>query len=43
MSDAISTEIKARCDCCEEMKKVRMYVLQDGNTAWVCKKCRGKK
>lgn len=39
-TDAISTEDRSNCNCCGEVKVVRMYVLQNGWTAWVCKECR---
>ena len=42
MSDAISTEIKQTCECCTQRKICRMYVLQTGEAAWICLKCRGE-
>lgn len=42
--DAISSESFAYCECCERRRLCRMYVLQDGRAAFVCKPCRtGKK
>ncbi len=40
MSDAISSKSNQICECCNKLKVCRMYVLQTGNTAWICKKCR---
>lgn len=40
MGDAISTEMHGRCECCGKFKLVRMYVIQTGEAAFVCKKCR---
>lgn len=40
MSDAISSETEQFCECCNKFKICRMYVLQNGNAAWVCKECR---
>lgn len=37
---ALSTTITGLCDCCGFLKRVKLYVLQDGNKAWVCKECR---
>jgi hypothetical protein len=32
------------CECCNRLKPCRLYTLQNGEAAWVCKKCRkGKK
>lgn len=41
MSDAISTEARVVCNCCHRLKTCKMYVLQNGTTAWVCLECRG--
>lgn len=38
--NALSKLITGICDLCGQLRKVRMYVLQDGSTAWVCKGCR---
>lgn len=38
--DAISTESDQRCACCQRMRLCRMYILQMGEAAWVCKECR---
>lgn len=44
MSDAISSPTCGVCECCGKGGEVKMYVLQTGHTAWVCKDCReGKK
>lgn len=43
MSEAISTEAEGICDCCGKLKLCKMYVLQNGETAWVCTKCRENK
>jgi hypothetical protein len=39
-SDAVSTEGSAICECCGFRKMCRMYVLQNGQTAFVCASCR---
>lgn len=42
--DAVSTTTRGLCECCGHLKRVRLYILQSGNSAWVCKECReGKK
>lgn len=28
------------CECCDKMKKCKLYTLQNGKTAWVCEFCR---
>lgn len=43
-SKAISSEARTECEGCLKMKWCKMYVLQHGEVAWVCKDCReGKK
>lgn len=37
---AVSSETMGFCECCRKTKLVRLYVLQNGETAWVCKECR---
>lgn len=37
---AISSEAKLACECCKKIKTCRMYVLQNGEAAWVCIECR---
>lgn len=34
------TEDRQVCGCCHKLKRCGMFVLQDGNTAWVCLQCR---
>lgn len=36
----ISSEITASCDGCGKRKKVRMFVIQTGDAAWICAECR---
>lgn len=32
------------CECCKNFKLCKMYVLQNGEAAWICDNCReGKK
>lgn len=40
MGDAISTATVIKCDCCQQRKLCKMYVIQTGDTAWVCVDCR---
>lgn len=41
MSDgALSSVITGLCDCCGRLRKIKLYVLQLGKAAWVCKECR---
>lgn len=42
-NDAISTEQKAECACCKELKPCKMYVLQNGYAEFICKECRNGK
>lgn len=41
MSTLTKKAITGLCEACGLLKKVKMYVLQNGQTAWVCKSCRG--
>ena len=40
MTDAISNKVLEHCKSCKRLKICCMYVLQTGNTAWVCDDCR---
>jgi len=40
LGEATSSYCTGLCESCNTETWVRMYVLQDGNTAWVCDKCR---
>lgn len=41
MTDALTTKATTGlCECCGLLKRVKLYVLQSGATAWVCKGCR---
>lgn len=40
MDQPISAEDHQQCECCARWKICRMYVLQDGTAAWVCRSCR---
>lgn len=40
---AISSKAITLCDCCQRERPCKMYVLQDGNTAFVCDDCRNGK
>lgn len=33
----------AVCECCNSLKMYRLYALQNGEAAWVCKECRSGK
>ncbi len=38
--DAISSETTDQCECCGHYKLVKMYIIQTGEAAWICKECR---
>lgn len=41
MSDkALTNKVEQICECCVKLKPCRLYVLQNGEAAWVCKRCR---
>lgn len=40
MNDAISTEAKLQCECCNKWKICKMYIIPTGEAAWICKDCR---
>lgn len=41
---ALSSESHEICECCNKLKRdCRLYTLQNGEAAWVCKKCRSGK
>lgn len=40
MTDAISTATHEFCQACKIWKQCKMYILQNGYTAWICTQCR---
>ena len=40
LKDVEIDDNEGKGECCRQMKLCRMYVLQTGETAWVCEPCR---
>lgn len=40
MTVIVKKAVLGLCECCGLLKKVKLYALQSGQAAWVCKECR---
>lgn len=40
MSKPLSGVFEIYCKCCKRWKDCRLFILQNGEAAWVCDECR---